>query len=64
MPKEKLSEFIEGLRLLKQKVIWKYDGDAPENLPVNIIARKWIPQNDLLAHPSVVAFVTHGKTSS
>lgn len=30
----------------------------------NVVIQSWIPQNDLLGHPSVKAFVTHGGARS
>lgn len=61
MPAEKYSEIIEGFKNIKQKVLFKIDGDIPENLPENVLARRWLPLSDLFAHVKVVAFVTHGK---
>lgn len=60
MPKEKLSEFIEAFRKIKQRVVWKYDGEAPKNLPENVKLFKWFPLSSALAHPKVVLFITHG----
>ncbi|PFX28938.1 UDP-glucuronosyltransferase 2B1 [Stylophora pistillata] len=44
---------------LKQKVIWKLKGYIPSSLSPNIKVMKWIPQNDLLAHKDIKAFVSH-----
>ncbi|XP_055312528.1 UDP-glucosyltransferase 2-like isoform X2 [Sitodiplosis mosellana] len=60
MPKAKLNVFLETFSQLKQRVIWKFEDESIENLPENVIVRKWLPQNDLLAHPKVILFITHG----
>ena len=33
-------------------------------LPQRVWAVKWAPQNDILAHPAIKAFVTHGGSNS
>ncbi|KAK0401991.1 hypothetical protein QR680_016081 [Steinernema hermaphroditum] len=46
--------------------IWKYEVDEHEvakDVP-NVITNKWVPQNDLLAHRNVKAFITHAGMNS
>ncbi|CAN9503261.1 unnamed protein product [Ophioblennius macclurei] len=59
LPEEIASAFIEAFRQIPQKVVWRYTGPIPENLPANVKVMSWVPQNDLLAHPGVRAFITH-----
>ncbi|XP_023245856.1 UDP-glucuronosyltransferase 2B19-like [Copidosoma floridanum] len=32
----------------------------PPGLPSNVLIKQWIPQQDVLAHPNIKVFVTHG----
>ncbi|XP_041848040.1 UDP-glucuronosyltransferase 1A1-like [Melanotaenia boesemani] len=59
MPEEITSIFIEAFRQIPQKVIWRYTGKVPGNISDNVKIMKWVPQNDLLAHPGARAFITH-----
>ncbi|XP_034559534.1 UDP-glucuronosyltransferase-like [Notolabrus celidotus] len=59
MPEETLSIFLEAFRQIPQKVIWRYNGKVPDNVPDNVKMMHWVPQNDLLAQPGVRAFITH-----
>lgn len=42
--------------------LWKFEAD-PNDLPIaptkNVMIQKFMPQNDILAHPKVVGFVSH-----
>lgn len=58
-PKEKRDFLIRAFSKIKQKVLWKFDVDIPD-LPSNIKIVHWLPQNDILAHPNIRLFVTHG----
>ncbi|XP_055638321.1 UDP-glycosyltransferase UGT5-like isoform X2 [Toxorhynchites rutilus septentrionalis] len=60
MPKDKLKAFFEVFRNVKQKVLWKFEDETMINVPKNVMVRKWLPQSDILAHPNVVLFITHG----
>ncbi|XP_029971816.1 UDP-glucuronosyltransferase 1-1-like [Salarias fasciatus] len=59
LPQQTTSVFVEAFRQIPQKVIWRYTGPIPENLPENVKMMSWVPQNDLLAHPGARAFITH-----
>jgi len=39
--------------------LWKFEKHF-QNLPANVKANEWLPQTDVLAHPNIRAFVTHG----
>ena len=46
---------------LKQKVIWKWENpDRFTSVPNNTKLAKWVPQQDLLGHPKMRLFITHG----
>lgn len=59
-PVEKREAFVKAFGKLKQKVIWKYENETLPNKPENVMISSWIPQRDILAHPNVKLFITHG----
>lgn len=61
MPPETLQVFLEVFRRLPQyNFLWKWESDQAPELPPNVLLQKWIPQNDVLAHPKIKLFLTHG----
>ena len=60
IPEERLEQLLDVFRSLPQySFVWKWDSEI-ENLPGNVKTKNWIPQQDLLGHPNLRVFVTHG----
>ncbi|XP_030764394.1 UDP-glucuronosyltransferase 2B19-like isoform X4 [Sitophilus oryzae] len=59
MPAERKKMILNVLGRLKQKVVWKFEEELPEK-PDNVLIKKWLPQQDILAHPNIKLFITHG----
>ncbi|KAI7815290.1 UDP-glycosyltransferase [Rhyzopertha dominica] len=60
MPIEKREAILKALSKLKEKVLWKFEDDSLPAQPANVKVEKWLPQQDVLAHPNIKAFITHG----
>jgi len=41
------------------RVVWRLDNRDDVELPDNVMISRWLPQNDILAHPNVRLFITH-----
>ncbi|KAK2884405.1 hypothetical protein Q8A73_020879 [Channa argus] len=63
LPLDITSEIAAAFAQIPQKVIWRHVGEHPNNLGNNTMLVKWMPQNDLLGHPKIKAFVAHGGTN-
>ncbi|KAJ3641656.1 hypothetical protein Zmor_028146 [Zophobas morio] len=54
----------QALSELPYKVLWKWECDYLPGKPKNVVTRRWFPQQDLLAHRNIRAFVTQGGLQS
>jgi len=63
MPEAKRQLLLSVFAQLKQKVIWKWEVEMAD-APPNVLVSSWLPQQDLLANPKVVLFLTHGGAGS
>ncbi|XP_056641411.1 UDP-glycosyltransferase UGT5-like isoform X1 [Diorhabda sublineata] len=60
LPEDKRDVLLSTFGALKQKILWKWEDDHIAGLPDNVKTSKWFPQLDVLAHPNVKLFITHG----
>ncbi|CAB3376275.1 Hypothetical predicted protein [Cloeon dipterum] len=63
MGETRVKAFVDAFAQLKQRVLWKWEADSlPATLthPPNLKLAKWLPQQQILAHPGVDVFITHG----
>lgn len=64
MSVEKRDAVLRVFGKLKQRVLWKWEDDELPGKPDNVMIGKWLPQDDILAHPNVRLFISHcGKGS-
>ncbi|KAJ8406556.1 hypothetical protein AAFF_G00301300 [Aldrovandia affinis] len=63
LPHDLADEIAAAFAQLPQKVVWRHTGDRPATLGNNTRLVSWMPQNDLLGHPKIRAFVAHGGTN-
>ena len=64
MSEDRRKALLRVFGKLKQKVLWKWETDHMEDKPPNVMLHKWLPQQDVLGHPNVKLFVSHGGQSS
>lgn len=60
LPIEKMHQFIDVFReFVDYNFLWKCNSTV-KDLPKNVRMLPWLPQSDILGHPKLKAFVTHG----
>lgn len=59
LPKEKLKELLNTFEKLPLRILWKWDGEILQNLPKNVMTRRWLPQYDILRHENTKLFISH-----
>ena len=64
MSDDKRKIMLGAFAKLKQKVLWKWETEVMDDKPSNVMLHKWLPQQDVLGHPNVKLFVSHGGQSS
>ncbi|XP_062991383.1 2-hydroxyacylsphingosine 1-beta-galactosyltransferase isoform X1 [Elgaria multicarinata webbii] len=57
-------KLAHALARLPQRIIWRFSGNKPRNLGNNTKLMEWLPQNDLLGHSNIKAFLSHGGLNS
>ncbi|XP_030374219.1 UDP-glucuronosyltransferase 2B13-like [Scaptodrosophila lebanonensis] len=60
LPQETREMLLKVFGRLKQRVLWKFEDNQLPGKPDNVFISKWFPQPDILAHPQVKLFITHG----
>lgn len=55
-----LTEVLQVIASLPQKVIWKWEQEDLPGKPKNLMVKKWLPQADILRHPNVKCYLAHG----
>uniref|UniRef100_A0A914D3A4 glucuronosyltransferase n=1 Tax=Acrobeloides nanus TaxID=290746 RepID=A0A914D3A4_9BILA len=67
MPQEVKQVFLETFKKFPDVTfLWKYEKDEHKIAEgyKNVVTDKWVPQNDLLGHPKLLGFVSHGGMNS
>ncbi|XP_025419519.1 UDP-glucuronosyltransferase 2A3-like, partial [Sipha flava] len=62
LPEHVQNAFKEVLAQVPQRVLWKYEGEMKDK-PDNVMTNNWFPQRDVLLHPKVKLFISHGGIS-
>ena len=64
IPDGVIHKICKAVLKMELKIIWKLHKPELCDYPDKVLAVQWLPQNDLLAHPNLRAFLTHGGFNS
>ncbi|XP_073825515.1 UDP-glucosyltransferase 2-like [Musca autumnalis] len=60
-PEPKRKIILETFAKLPYKVLWKFENPSlMPDIHANVFISKWFPQGDILSHPKVKLFISHG----
>ncbi|XP_060862529.1 UDP-glucosyltransferase 2-like [Metopolophium dirhodum] len=62
LPEHIIKSFKEAFANVPQRVLWKYEGEM-KDVPKNVMIKKWFSQRDILLHPKIKLFISHGGIS-
>lgn len=60
MQLSKKQEIVKAFKRLPQTILWKWENDSLTAEAKNVHIRSWLPQIDILCHPNVKVFMSHG----
>lgn len=60
MSGEHVAAILRVFGRLKQRIVWKWEDGPMAGQPANVLLLPWVPQADVLAHPNMRLFITHG----
>ncbi|CAG9786684.1 unnamed protein product [Diatraea saccharalis] len=60
LPVDKMNAFLKIFSEINQTILWKWEDDKSEIKSKNIVFRKWFPQKEILSHPNIKVFISHG----
>lgn len=60
LPEEVRNGLLKAFSKLKERVLWKWEEEHLPGKSDNLLINAWFPQDDILAHPNVKLFITHG----
>ncbi|XP_022185112.2 UDP-glycosyltransferase UGT5 isoform X3 [Nilaparvata lugens] len=60
IPDDKRDALVKVFSRLPQRVLWKWENDTMPGKSDNVKIVKWMPQRDILEHPNVKLFISHG----
>jgi glucuronosyltransferase len=59
LPKSTVEILLKVFGKIKQRIVMKWESDELPGKPQNVFISKWLPQDDVLAHPNIKAFISH-----